>query len=156
RIEWDYGREPGEPLTGGEFMLFEPLAASKFYLFNTRLDIVPPAGHVIRTEPHPRYFTDDSGTVPLAMIGHVQAEWFSRLLFVVFRAPRPGERHVFRNGEPYAQLLFVPRSVTYEALPIDADELAQRRRREDGMDRAKLQVADNVWRNPAGATFCNH
>src|SRR5262249_11304379 len=42
RFDWDYANEPGGALTGGEFRTFDPRHASKFYLFNTRLDIVPP------------------------------------------------------------------------------------------------------------------
>src|SRR5262249_3844267 len=127
RFEWDFAREPGGVLTGGEFMHFAPRRATKYYLFNTRVDIQAPPGHVLRTEPHPRSFTDDIGTVPLAMIAHLQNEWYPRVLFVVFRAPRPGERHVFRKGEPYVQLLFVPQRVRYEPTPLSPEEEAARR-----------------------------
>jgi hypothetical protein len=114
RFEWDFAKEPGGILTGGEFRAFSPVDASKYYLFNTRLDLCPPAGYVLRTEPHPRYFTDETGTVPLAMIAHLQNEWYPRMVFVVFRAPRQGQRHIFRKGEPFVQLLFVPQRVKYD------------------------------------------
>jgi hypothetical protein len=114
RFEWDFAKEPGGVLTGGEFRAFSPVDASKYYLFNTRLDLWPPSGYVLRTEPHPRYFTDETGTVPLAMIAHLQNEWYPRLVFVVFRAPRQGQRHIFRKGEPFVQLLFVPQRVKYD------------------------------------------
>jgi hypothetical protein len=114
RFEWDFAKEPGGMLTGGEFRAFSPVDASKYYLFNTRLDLWPPAGYVLRTEPHPRYFTDETGTAPLAMIAHLQNEWYPRMVFVVFRAPRQGQRHIFRQGEPFVQLLFVPQRVKYD------------------------------------------
>ena len=93
RFEWDYAKEPGGEVTGAEFLLFAPAHMSKFYLFNTRLDLEAPPGHVIRSEPHPRFYTDETGTVPLAMVSHLQNEWYPKLLFVVFRAPRPGQRN---------------------------------------------------------------
>ncbi len=98
KFDWDYSREPG--VTGGEFRAFSPVEASKFYLINTRLDLEPPPGYVIRTEPHPRYFTDDTGTVPLAMIGHLQNEWYPRLLFIVFRRRRRASAMFFGKANP--------------------------------------------------------
>lgn len=156
RFEWDFAAEPGVELTGGEFITFEPQTASKFYLFNTRLDVVPPPGYVVRTEPHPRFFTEDSNTVPLAMIGHLQNEWYPRKLFVVFRTPRPGERHIFRKGEAFAQLLFVPHHVDYELAPMPAEEEALRRKLESQIDTARNLIATNHWKNPAESHFNNH
>jgi tetratricopeptide (TPR) repeat protein len=156
RIDWDFASEPGGSLTGFEFLLFSPVKASKYYLFNTRVDIQPPPGYVLRTEPHPRFFTQDDGTCPLAMIGHLQNEWYPRLTFVVFRAPRPGERHVFRKGEPFAQILFVPRQTTYELTPMSAMRYEQRRKLEQGISNARLEIAENVWRHPDNVEFNNH
>ncbi len=121
RFEWDWANEPGGGLTGGEFVPFAPRLAPKYYLFNTRLDIQAPPGQVIRSVPHPRFFTDTTGTVPQAMIGHVQTEWYPRLFFVVFRAPRPGRRHIFRKGEPYTQVLFVPQQRSYETISMQGE-----------------------------------
>jgi hypothetical protein len=126
RFEWDFAREPGDTLSGGEFRAFAPLDASEYYLFNTRVDVLPPPGHVLRTEPHPRFFTDKTGTVPLAMIGHLQNEWFPRMLFVVFRAPRQGQCHIFRKGEPFVQILFVPQRLKYDVVRLSAEEAGRR------------------------------
>ena len=153
RFEFDYAREPGGILTGGEFITFFPKPPSKFYLFNTRLDVVAPPGHVLRTEPHPRAFTDETGTAPLAICGHVQSEWWTRKLFVVFKSPRPGERHVFRKGDPYVQILFVPQRPNYELERLTPEEEALRRRRENEVDAAKSQISTNLWKNPAGNEF---
>src|SRR5215831_18740134 len=53
RFEWDFAKEPGNVLTGGEFRAFAPVDASKYYVFSTRLDLLPPPGYALRTEPHP-------------------------------------------------------------------------------------------------------
>src|SRR5205823_904403 len=156
RFEFDYAKEPGGGLTGGEFMLFAPKRTSKYYLFNTRLDLQPPPGHVLRTEPHPRFFTDDTGTAPLAMIGHLQNEWYPRQLFVVFRAPRPGQRHIFRKGEPYAQLLFLPKDVQYHTAEMAPDEAARRRELASAMTVARGDIADHSWQDCDGAVLDNH
>ena len=156
RFEWDFAREPGSQLTGGEFVTFFPKEASRYYLFNTSLDIQAPPGHVVRTEPHPRFFTDDSGTVPLAMIGQVQTEWWPKRFFVVFRVPPPGQSHIFRKGEAYAQILIVPQRISYEMARMSAAEEKRRRDLEHGIILSTAEIATNSWRNPVGYEFNNH
>jgi len=156
QFEWDFTREPGGGLFGGEFKAFSPRHAARFYSFATWIDIVPPPGYALRSEPHPRYFTDETGTVPLAMIGHLQNEWYPRRVFLVFRAPRQGERHIFRKGEPYAQIIFVPQRVSYELSEMPAEIEAQRRSLESAIDAARLDIAENTWHNPEGVAFSNH
>ncbi len=156
RFDWDYLKEPGGDLTGSEFKAFLPKQASKYYLFNTRLDLQPPPGYVLRTEPHPRFFTDDTGTIPLAMIGHLQNEWYPRLLFIVFRGPRQGERHIFRKGEPYAQILFIPKRMKYEVTTMTDAEAHERRELEKAIETSKEDIADKMWHAADGSTLSNH
>lgn len=156
RFEFDYFKEPGGVLTGGEFITFFPKPPAKFYTFNTRVDIAAPPGHALRTEPHPRAFADETGTAPLALCGHVQSEWWSRKLFVVFKSPLPGQRHIFRKGEPFVQILFVPQRVLYETQEFTPEEEALRRKRESEIEVAKLHIAENVWRNPSGQEFSDY
>jgi len=90
------------------------------------------------------------------VIGHLQVEWWPRKLFVVFKAPPPGGRHVFRKGEPYAQILFVPHRAGYDVEPMTAEEDARRRELERHIDAARFQIADNVWHNLDGAPLSSH
>ncbi len=156
RIDWDFLKEPGGDLSGAEFATFFPKEASKWYLFTTRIDIQAPPGYVIRTEPHPRYFTDDTGTAPNALIAHLQTEWWPRKLFIVFKVPPVGHRHIFRKGEPYAQIIFVPKKTSYELVKMEGDEEAHRRKLDGEIDLARLQIADNIWQNSSGYQLSNH
>ena len=156
RFEWDFAKEADGKLTGGEFVTFFPKEASRFYLFNTGVDLQPPPGYVIRTEPHPRFFTDDTGTVPIAIVGHVQSEWWPKKFFVVFKAPPPGERHIFRKGEPYAQLLLLPQKMSIETVPMALEENDRRRRLEERIALSTSHIASNIWRNASGYAFNNH
>src|SRR5690348_10157818 len=92
KIEW----QPGGTEEPGAFGLFYPMPA-RFYTFGASLDLQAPPGYVLRTGPHPRFFTDDTGTVPVALLGHVQTEWWAKKLFLVFKVPPPGSRHIFRK-----------------------------------------------------------
>jgi hypothetical protein len=147
-IEWDFARE-GNGVTGGELVVFAP----GFYLLNTMLDLRAPAQHVLRTEPHPRFFTDTTGTVPVALIGHLQTEWWPKLFFVAFKSPPPGQRHIFRKGEPYAQLIVVPRRVGYDIQPMTGAEAEQRRQAEAHFVAAAQHIARNRWHDHTGQTF---
>jgi hypothetical protein len=151
RIEWDYARERDAGLSGGEFIRFAP----KHYLFNTSLDLQAPAGHVLRLEPHPRFFTDETGTVPIPIIGNLQTEWWPKLFFVAFKAPSPGQRHVFRKGSPYAQIIVVPHRAVYDIEPMTPDEAAERSALESALVGAQTYIAEHRWHDHTGQTFNN-
>jgi tetratricopeptide (TPR) repeat protein len=149
RIEWDYVRDRAGGASGGEFVRFAP----KHYLFNTHLDLQAPVDYVLRFEPHPRYFTDESGTVPCPIIGNLQTEWWPKLFFVAFKAPLPGQRHIFRKGEPYAQIIVVPRRVSYVIEPMTAEEARKRSNLEATMVNAQLHIAEHGWHDNTGYEF---
>ncbi len=149
RIEWDYVRDRAAGASGGEFVRFAP----KHYLFNTHLDLQAPPDHVLRFEPHPRFFTDETGTVPCPIIGNLQTEWWPKLFFVAFKAPLVGQRHIFRKGEPYAQVIVVPRRVTYEIETMTADEAQKRSDLEATMVNAQLHIAEHGWHDNTGYEF---
>ena len=149
RIEWNYARERDAGLSGGEFIRFAP----KHYLFNTSLDLQAPPGHVLRLEPHPRFFTDETGTMPIPIIGNLQTEWWPKLFFVAFKAPLPGQRHIFRRGLPYAQIIVVPHRVVYEIERMTLDEAAERSALESTLVGAQTYIAEHRWHDHTGQTF---
>jgi tetratricopeptide (TPR) repeat protein len=121
-----------------------------------RMDVAAPPGHVLRIEPHPRFFTDMSGEVPAAIIANLQTEWWSKPLFVVFKVPPVGGRHVFRQGEAFAQIIFVPQRASYEVERMSAEESARRQKLAQGVEIARAQIATNTWLNKAGEDQTNH
>jgi hypothetical protein len=139
--------ESGESLSGDSprkktppMMSFAP----GHYGMSSGLDLEPPEGYVIRTEPHPRFYTDDTGTVPCMLAGHIQ-RWWSRIFFVVFKAPREGEIQIFRYGEPYGQLIFVPQKnlATFEQFTEEESKVRETRDKRIS-DHAK-KIANNSW-----------
>ena len=155
RFEWDYASEPGMKLDGQSFGAFDTTPA-KFYLFQSSVDIEAPPGYVMQTQPHPRFFTDQTGTAPVAMIGHVQCEWWPRMAFVVFKAPPPGQRHIFRKGEPYVQLLFVPKELKLDPVPMPAEHAARRRVLRHKIAATASYISTNVWHEPGGGEMRNY
>lgn len=144
--DWLLG-ENGEMLTGDQpkkttppMMSFAP----GHYGMSSGLDLEPPEGYVTRTEPHPRFYTDETGTVPCMIAGHIQ-RWWSRIFFVVFKAPKEGEVHIFKHGDPYGQLLFVPQKNPVNFKPFSEDEIKARELREKRISDHASKIASHSW-----------
>lgn len=135
-----------------EDLPFEAFAPGH-YGYTSALDIIPPPGHVIRLEPHPRYFTDETWTTPLAVPGHIQSEWWPRIFFVVFKSPPPGHVHIFKKNMPYAQILIVPKKVTYDIYPMDAAEAQDRANMEALISKLDGKLAEHSWVDNTGNGF---
>ena len=160
-FEGDFSDEPWFIAEGGETISGEqdkkrtpPMMsfAPGHYGMSSGLDMEPPEGYVIRTEPHPRFYTDDTGTVPCLLAGHIQ-RWWSRIFFVVFKAPRDGEAQIFRQGEPYGQVLFVPQKnpVCFER--FSAEEAREREFREKRIGDHGRKIANHSWHDNRMQTF---
>lgn len=122
------------------------------YGMAARLDLLPPEGCALRLEPHPRFFTDRTGEVPLVVPGHLRRFW-PHSFFVVFRAPSPGGVHVFRPGDAYAQVLVVPEEATYRAVPMD-EVLASDRAHQEWQSKAfGFLIARRLRRSDTGRWF---
>lgn len=149
-FDGDFGKEPAPP--GVNFPPFQQFAPGHYGLTSS-LDIQAPPGYVIRLEPHPRYYTDETYTVPLCITGHIQTEWWPKIFFVVFKSPRPGDVHIFRKGEPYGQILVVPKRVNYTLTPHTHDEIAVRNTRCQRISSYAKYVAKNSWADHRGNIF---
>ena len=80
----------------------------------------------VRSEPHPRYYTDTNDEVPLAVPALLRTNWWPMISFVVFKAPPEGKTHVFRPGEPFMQMVFVPADPQFEMVAMTEEEAAER------------------------------
>jgi hypothetical protein len=127
--------------------------ANNHYGFTSSLDIKPPPDHVIRIEPHPSYFTDPTWSTPLAVIGHIQSEWWPKVFFIVFRAPPPGHVHIFSKDKPIAQLLIVPKKVTYELAEMTDEEKREREILGTRYDSLASYISQHEWQDHAGNLF---
>lgn len=123
------------------------------YGLTSSFDIKGPPDHSLRLEAHPSYYTDTTWTTPLVVPGHIQYEWWTKIFFVAFKAPPLGHVHVFRKNQPYAQLFFVPRKVSYEISPMTPEEASFRQKREQRIDDVAEFLADNIWTDKDGRTF---
>jgi hypothetical protein len=122
KLEADWGQDP---LDGLNWPPFRPFGEA-YYSYQILLDMKVPAGWSIRTEPHPRFYTDATDTTPIAVPALIRTEWWPMIFFVIFKAPPRGGVHVFRQGEPFAQAIVIPTEPDLTIEPMDAEEGAER------------------------------
>ncbi len=75
--------------------------------------------------PHPRFYTDRTDTVPIAVPALVR-NWWPMLFFTVFKAPAEGRTHIFRPNEPFAQIIVIPEEAPFELEAMGEEESAER------------------------------
>jgi hypothetical protein len=134
RIYWRDGRivldaEWGPP--GDPDMMWPPFRTfgEDYYSYQLSLDLLPPPGWAIRTEPHPRFYTDPTNTTPLAVPALIRVEWWPMMFFCIFKAPPKGTTHIFREGEPFISMIVIPDEPELALAPMLQDECAEREMR---------------------------
>jgi hypothetical protein len=74
--------------------------------------------------------------------------------FVVFKAPPPGVTHVFRPGEPFMQILFVPAEPDFELVPMSEEEAAERELRDRRIFASRENLAkETTWTSSTRTVF---
>ena len=74
--------------------------------------------------------------------------------FLVFKSPPEGGVHVFRQGEPFAQILILPEEAEFDLVPMPDDEAAERelQSRRIYQSRATLS-AETQWTSATNTVF---
>jgi hypothetical protein len=148
-LDGDFGPDPATGVQWPPFRNF----GDKFYTYQILLDIDPGAGWAIRTEPHPRFYSDRTDTVPIAVPALVR-NWWPMLFFVVFKSPAEGVTHIFRPGEPFAQVLVLPEEANYILAEMNDDEKADRELRARRIHQARDTIsAETHWTSKSDTVF---
>src|SRR6516165_12471520 len=84
-FDGDFGACPDN---GGDLM-WPPFRSfgQDYYTYQPLLDLKVGKDWAVRTEPHPRFFTDLTDTVPIAVPALLRTEWWPMISFVVFKSP---------------------------------------------------------------------
>jgi hypothetical protein len=120
-LDGDFGPDPATGVQWPPFRSF----GERFYTYQLLLDVKVGDGMAVRTEPHPRFYSDPTDSVPIAVPALIR-NWWPMLFFIVFKSPPEGRTHVFRPGEPFAQILVIPEAADFELVPMSEDEAAER------------------------------
>lgn len=145
----DFGPAPDTGVQWPPFRTF----GERFYTYQLLLDVNPGEGYAIRIEPHPRFYTDQTDTCPIAVPALVR-NWWPMLYFMVFKSPAEGRTHVFRPGEPMAQLIVLPEEAQFELIDMTDDEAAERELRSRRIYQARSTLAaDTHWISKTKTAF---
>ncbi|WP_454883404.1 hypothetical protein [Sphingomonas oryzagri] len=150
RLDADWGASPDPDMMWPPFRPF----GEDFYSYQISLDLEVPEGWAIRTEPHPRYFTDASNTTPLAVPALIRSDWWPMMFFCIFKAPPPGVTHIFRKGEGFISLIALPADPDLDLVEMSEDEAAQREMRSRRLAASRDRLADGTrWVSSTNTVF---
>lgn len=149
-LDGDFGPDPGTGINWPPFRSF----GENFYTYQLLLDLHVAPDTAVRIEPHPRFYTDSNDEVPLAVPAHLRTNWWPMISFVVFKAPPEGRWHVFRPGEPFMQILFVPIEQQFELVPMNEEEAAERELRDRRIHASRNTLGqDSMWTSSTNTVF---
>jgi hypothetical protein len=149
-LDAEWGPDPQTGINWPPFRTF----GEEYYSYQLLLDVKVPDAMAVLTQPHPRYYTSAENDVPLAVPALLRTSWWPMISFVIFKAPPEGRVHVFRPGEPFIQMLFVPAEADFELVPMDEAEAAERELRDRRIYASRETLGkDSSWTSSTDTVF---
>jgi hypothetical protein len=148
-LDGDFGPDPETGIEWPPFRTF----GEQFYTYQILLDLKVPDGFAIRTEPHPRFYTDPTDSVPI-VVPALLRNWWPMMSFILFKSPAEGRTHLFKPGEPFAQIIVIPEEADFELVEMEEAEAAERevRARRIHASRDTLS-AETQWTSSTNTVF---
>jgi hypothetical protein len=115
----------GQPLHPGPDAPPVRSFGSAYFTFRSSIDLKTDPEWAIKVETHPRFYTDATGTAPIAVPAILHA-WWPMVNFLVFKSPGEGGTHIFRPGEPFVLITVVPADQPVDSVPMPIEEAAER------------------------------
>ena len=149
-LESDWGPDPGTGMNWPPFRSF----GDDYYSYQLLLDLKVPDDMAVRAEPHPRFYTSTADDVPIAVPALLRTSWWPIISFVIFKTPAEGRVHVFRPGEPFMQMIFVPAESDFELVPMDEEEAAEREMRSRRIHASRETLGKaSMWTSSTNTVF---
>jgi hypothetical protein len=124
-----------------------------YYTYQILIDLKVEEGFAIKVETHPRFYSDRTGTVPIA-VPAVLRHWWPMINFVVFKTPFEGQTHIFRPGEPMLQVTIVHPDERPELLAMPEEEAAERELQSRRIQASRSTLsADSEWLSATDTVF---
>jgi hypothetical protein len=125
----------------------------QYYTYQLLLDLKVEKGFAIKFETHPRFYTDSSGTVPIA-VPAVLRHWWPMVYFIVFKSPSEGQTHIFRPDEPFLQITIVQEDAKFELVEMSEEEAAERELQSRRIYASRETLsADTQWTSSTNTVF---
>ena len=144
-----YLGDPGQPDLLPPFRSF----GEEYYTYQVLIDFKVEDDFAIKVETHPRFYTDTTGTVPIA-VPAILRHWWPMIYFVVFKAPAEGQTHIFRPGEPFMQVTVVQADAKTELVEMPEEEAAERELQSQRIYASRNTLsADSQWTSSTNTVF---
>jgi hypothetical protein len=148
-LDGDFGPDPETGVQWPPFRNF----GDKFYTYQILLDLKVGEGFAIRTEPHPRFYTDTTDSVPIAVPALIR-NWWPMMFFLVFKSPAEGRTHIFRLNEPYAQIIVIPEEANFDLVEMSLEEAAERELQARRIHESRDTLSANThWTSASDTVF---
>src|SRR6185437_4560332 len=149
-FDGDFGPAPEGDLQWPPFRSF----GENYYTYQILIDLKVGDDMAVRTEPHPRFYSDPNDEVPLAVPALLRTSWWPMISFVVFKAPPEGHTHVFRQGEPFMQMLVLPAEPQIELVEMNFEEAAEREMRGRRIHASRDTLSkETIWTSSTDTVF---
>ena len=148
-FDGDFGPAPADGRLWPPFRSF----GEQFYTYQILLDLKVEQGLAIKIEPHPRFYTDPTDTVPIAVPALLR-EWWPMMFFLVFKSPAEGRTHIFKANEPFAQFTVIPAESDFELVEMNEEEAAERELQARRIHASRTTLsADTQWVSASNTVF---
>jgi hypothetical protein len=125
----------------------------EYYTYQILVDFKVDERHAIKIETHPRFYTDCTGTVPIAVPAVIR-HWWPMIYFVVFKSPAEGHTHIFRPNEPFIQVTIVDADPKIELLEMPQEEAAERELQSRRIYASRTTLSsDTQWTSDTNTVF---
>ena len=125
----------------------------QYYTYQLLLDLKVEEGLAIKVETHPRFYTDPTGTVPVAVPAIVR-HWWPMVYFVVFKSPAEGQTHIFRPAEPFIMITVVDPDAKVDLVEMPEEEAAERELQSQRIYASRSTLsADTQWVSSTDTVF---
>lgn len=142
----------GDLATSGQEPPFRDFGG-QYYTYQAAIDLKVEPEFAIKVETHPRFYTDRTGTVPIAVPAIIRA-WWPMIYFVVFKSPAEGQTHVFRPGDPMLLVSFLPADDKPELIEMGEEEAAERELQSRRIYASRETLsADTQWMSSSDTVF---
>jgi hypothetical protein len=148
-LDGDFGPPPAPGRSWPPFRNF----GDDYYTYQILLDLKPEQGFAIKVETHPSFYTDTSGTAPIAVPALIR-DWWPMLYFIVFKSPAEGQTHIFRPHAPIAQFSMIPSEPDFELVEMSEEEAAERELQSRRIYASRETLgADSQWLSTTDTVF---
>ncbi len=142
-----------EPLVPGAQLPPFRSFGREYYTYQILIDMKVDDPHAIKVETHPSFYTDPTGTVPIAVPAIIRA-WWPMVFFVVFKSPLEGQTHIFRPGAPFMLVTTVLPDDKIELAAMTEDEAAERELQSRRIYASRNTLsADTQWTSSTNTVF---